>query len=240
MPGIAKARCAGYSHHPERRLGRRSEAAIGICTVILRDMSQRNTSDSINTQSSVSTQIRDQVPLYLGQTGNHFAQRRYAELHCISNYSFLRGASHPEELVQQAYELGYEAIAITDECTYSGLVKAHKTAKACGIKLICGAEFVLTDAIDPEAGSACRLILLAPNRQAYGQIASLISKLRKRSEKGTYQLSLDDLQVGLSDCLGIWVCEGQSVEQLAAVGARLKNLITRLWIGLDFFMMARI
>lgn len=198
-------------------------------------MSQRNTSDSINTQSSVSTQIRDQVPLYLGQTGNHFAQRRYAELHCISNYSFLRGASHPEELVQQAYELGYEAIAITDECTYSGLVKAHKTAKACGIKLICGAEFVLTDAIDPEAGSACRLILLAPNRQAYGQIASLISKLRKRSEKGTYQLSLDDLQVGLSDCLGIWVCEGQSVEQLAAVGARLKNLITRLWIGLGLF-----
>ena len=198
-------------------------------------MNRHNSSNSVSSQSSVSTEIRDQVPLYLGQTGNHFAHRRYAELHCISNYSFLRGASHPEELVQQAYELGYEAIAITDECTYSGLVKAHKTAKACGIKLICGAEFVLTDAIDPEAGSACRLILLAPNRQAYGQIASLISKLRKRSEKGTYQLSLDDLQVGLSDCLGIWVCEGQSVEQLAAVGAQLKNLIARLWVGLGLF-----
>ena len=198
-------------------------------------MNRHNSSNSVSSQSSVSTEIRDQVPLYLGQTGNHFAHRRYAELHCISNYSFLRGASHPEELVQQAYELGYEAIAITDECTYSGLVKAHKTAKACGIKLICGAEFVLTDVIDSEASSACRLILLASNRQAYGQIASLISKLRKRSEKGTYQLSLDDLQVGLSDCLGIWVCEGQSVEQLAAVGARLKNLITRLWIGLGLF-----
>ena len=198
-------------------------------------MSRRNTSDSINTQSSVSTQIRDQVPLYLGQTGNHFAHRRYAELHCISNYSFLRGASHPEELVQQAYDLGYDAIAITDECSYSGLVKAHKTAKACGIKLICGAEFVVTDAVNPEASPACRLILLASNRQAYGQIASLISKLRKRSEKGTYQLSLDDLQVGLSDCLGIWVCEGQSVEQLAAVGAQLKRLINRLWIGLGLF-----
>ena len=142
-------------------------------------------------------------------------------------------------MVQQAYELGYEAIAITDECTYSGLVKAHKTAKACGIKLICGAEFVLTDVIDSEASSACRLILLASNRQAYGQIASLISKLRKRSEKGTYQLSLDDLQVGLSDCLGIWVCEGQSVEQLVALGAQLKNLIARLGSGSGSFMMAR-
>ena len=198
-------------------------------------MNRHNSSNSVSSQPSVSTEIRDQVPLYLGQTGNHFAHRRYAELHCISNYSFLRGASHPEELVQQAYELGYEAIAITDECTYSGLVKAHKTAKACGIKLICGAEFVLTDVIDSEASSACRLILLASNRQAYGQIASLISKLRKRSEKGTYQLSLDDLQVGLSDCLGIWVCEGQSVEQLVAVGAQLKNLIARLWVGLGLF-----
>ena len=198
-------------------------------------MNRRNTSDSLSTKSSVSTEIRDQVPLYLGQTGNHFAHRRYAELHCISNYSFLRGASHPEELVQQAYELGYDAIAITDECTYSGLVKAHKTAKACGIKLICGAEFVVTDATDPEASPACRLILLASNRQAYGQISSLISKLRKRSEKGTYQLSLDDLRVGLSDCLGIWVCEGQNVEQLAALGAQLKNLINRLWIGLGLF-----
>ena len=119
-------------------------------------MKRRDTSDSLSTKSSVSTEIRDQVPLYLGQTGNHFAHRRYAELHCISNYSFLRGASHPEELVQQAYELGYDAIAITDECTYSGLVKAHKTAKACGIKLICGAEFVVTDDTDAEAGPAGR------------------------------------------------------------------------------------
>ena len=109
--------------------------------------------------------------------------RRFRTLICKVTAVGNAGASHPEELVQQAYELGYNAIAITDECSYSGLVKAHKTAKACGIKLICGAEFVLTDAIGPEASPACRLILLASNRQAYGQIASLISKLRKRSEK---------------------------------------------------------
>ena len=187
--------------------------------------------------ASVPTRIRDQVPLYLGQRGNHFTHRPFAELHCVSNYSFLRGASHPEELVQQAYELGYEAIAITDECSYSGLVKAHKTAKACGIKLICGAEFVLDEAplLTNTPGSRCRLILLAPNRQAYGQISSLISKLRKRSDKGTYYLTRHDLQVGLSECLGIWICEGQGVEQLSALGAHLQSLIPRLWIGLGLF-----
>ena len=66
---------------------------------------------------------------------------KFAELHCLSNYSFLRGASHPEELVYKASDLGYSAIAITDECSYSGLVKAHVAAKQCGIKLIVGAEF---------------------------------------------------------------------------------------------------
>lgn len=206
--------------------------------------------------SAVSTHIRDQAPLYLGQQGSHFAHQPYAELHCVSNYSFLRGASHPEELVQQAYELGYAAVAITDECSYSGLVKAHKTAKACGIKLICGAEFVLgqkpalapnntaqTNAQQtvPEQPNtikdkpSSRLILLAPNRKSYGQISSLISKLRKRSEKGLYYLEMTDLQVGLSDCMAIWVCEGQGVEQLKAVGSELRDLLPRLWIGLGLF-----
>ncbi|MGB0693590.1 MAG: PHP domain-containing protein, partial [Pseudomonadales bacterium] len=65
----------------------------------------------------------------------------YTELHCISNYSFLRGASHPEELVHQAASLGYHAIAITDECTMAGVVKAHVAAREHGIKLIIGSEF---------------------------------------------------------------------------------------------------
>jgi len=58
----------------------------------------------------------------------------YAELHALSNFTFLRGASHPEELVQTATELGYEALALTDECSVSGLVRAHVTAKDCGLK----------------------------------------------------------------------------------------------------------
>ena len=67
----------------------------------------------------------------------------YAELHCITNYSFLRGASHPEELVAQAALLGYSALAITDECSMAGVVKAHVAAGDYGLKLIVGSEFFL-------------------------------------------------------------------------------------------------
>ena len=87
----------------------------------------------------------------------------YAELHCLSNYSFLRGASHPEELVVQAARAGYQALAITDECSMSGVVKAHVAARECGLKLIVGSEFFLNEDI--------HLLLLAPNREAYGQMS---------------------------------------------------------------------
>ena len=60
----------------------------------------------------------------------------YAELHCVSNFTFLRGASHPQELVAQAHQLGYRALAITDECSMAGVVRAHEEAKKCGLKLV--------------------------------------------------------------------------------------------------------
>ena len=72
------------------------------------------------------------------------ANQTYAELHCISNFTFLRGASYPEELVMQAKAQGYYAIAITDECSMSGAVRAHVEAKKQGVKLIIGSEFHLT------------------------------------------------------------------------------------------------
>jgi len=53
----------------------------------------------------------------------------YAELHCLSNFTFLRGASHPEELVKRAQELGYRALALTDECSLAGVVRAHVAAQ---------------------------------------------------------------------------------------------------------------
>jgi len=82
----------------------------------------------------------------------------YAELHCLSNFSFLRGASHPEELVGRAADLGYAALAITDECSVAGIVRAHLAARERGLKLIIGSEFALADGL--------RCVLLAEQRAA--------------------------------------------------------------------------
>jgi error-prone DNA polymerase len=80
----------------------------------------------------------------------------YAELHALSNFTFLRGASHPEELVQRAAELGYSALALTDECSVAGVVRAHQAAKRTALQFIVGSEFRLGDGL--------RLSLLATDR----------------------------------------------------------------------------
>lgn len=121
----------------------------------------------------------------------------YAELHCVSNFSFLRGASHAEELVARAQELGYAALAITDECSFAGLVRAHGAAKAVGLKLICGAEITLADGM--------KLVLLAQNRPGYGNLSAIVSLGRRHAEKGCYHLTRGDLLPGIPDCLALWV-----------------------------------
>lgn len=151
----------------------------------------------------------------------------YAELHCISNYSFLRGASHPEELIHQAAKLGYSAVAITDECTMAGVVKAHVAAKEHGIKLIVGSEFQLDEDL--------QLVLLAPNRTGYGQICNLITIARRRADKGEYRLSLRDLEFATDQCLAIWI-PGVSRAHHAKFGEQLKAIFDeRLWLGLETF-----
>src|SRR6201998_4906212 len=75
----------------------------------------------------------------------------YAELHCRSNFTFLRGASHPHELIEQADALGYSALAITDECSVAGTVRAHMAARKRSLRLIIGAEFRLTCGSRPGA-----------------------------------------------------------------------------------------
>src|SRR5262245_65692543 len=109
----------------------------------------------------------------------------YAELHSLSNFSFLRGASHPEELVERAAALGYKALALTDECSFAGAVRAHQAAKEHGLKLILGTEVVL---------EKTKLVLLASDRKAYGAISSLITLGRRRSKKGKYSLSRGDVE----------------------------------------------
>ncbi len=147
----------------------------------------------------------------------------YAELHCISNFTFLRGASHPEELVQRAAELGYAAIAITDECSLAGVVRAHGAAREHGIQLIIGSEFRLREGV--------HLVLLAPDRAAYGDLASLISRGRRRSPKGTYDLGLDDLEPYRQHCLALWRPSGDSPADLAAGHALQALFPDRLWLG---------
>src|ERR1700742_3596069 len=70
----------------------------------------------------------------------------YAELHCKTNFSFLEGASHPDELVCRAAELGYKALAITHRNSLAGVVRAHSAAKEVGLKLLIGAEITVVDA----------------------------------------------------------------------------------------------
>src|SRR3990170_1061257 len=102
----------------------------------------------------------------------------YSELHCVSNFSFLRGASHPGELVYQAYNLGYSALALTDECSMAGVVRAYEAAKDCGLKLIIGSEFRTVDDM--------KLVLLAPTQAAYAQVCGLITIGRRRAIKREY------------------------------------------------------
>src|SRR3954470_1117436 len=97
----------------------------------------------------------------------------YAELHCLSNFTFLRGASHPEELVERAAELGYSALAITDECSVAGVVRAHTEAKARNLHLIIGSEMQLTLPGGNGAPHA-RLVLLAQTRRGYGNLSHWI------------------------------------------------------------------
>ena len=122
----------------------------------------------------------------------------YAELHCLSNFSFLRGASHPEELVERAKALGYRALALTDECSFAGAVRAHLAAKELGLKLILGTEIVLEKNL--------KLVLLATDRQSYGALCALITAGRRRGKKGAYALSREDVQaLSGSAVLVLWV-----------------------------------
>src|SRR5688572_19481213 len=133
----------------------------------------------------------------------------YAELHCLTNFSFLRGASHPEELVERAHALGYGALAITDECSVAGVVRAHIAATKCNasddvenrrrppFKLIIGTEVTF--------GNGLKLVLLAPDRASYGEMCALITKARMRTVKGKYCLETGDLDQDLGNCLALLV-----------------------------------
>jgi error-prone DNA polymerase len=109
----------------------------------------------------------------------------FSELHCKTNFSFLSGASHADELVTRAIELGYHALAITDENTLAGVVKAFGAARKTDLKLIIGAEIVLEDAPP--------VVLWASDRKAYGRLSRLLTVGRKRAAKGECRIRFEDV-----------------------------------------------
>ncbi|WP_105101622.1 error-prone DNA polymerase [Microbulbifer pacificus] len=153
---------------------------------------------------------------------------QYAELFCQSNFSFLQGASHPQELISTAHRLGYQAIAITDECSMAGVVRAYAEleklkAKGSTLKLICGSFFRLTD-------SHQRLVLLAPDKSAYSEICRLISTSRLRTEKGRYRTGLEDILNHSKHTLCLWL---PSTTLLEIPQALKEHFPERLYIALN-------
>jgi len=164
----------------------------------------------------------------------------YAELHCLSNFSFLRGASHPEELVARAAACGYEALAITDECSVAGVVRAHVAAREHHLKLIVGSEFRLADGL--------RCVLLATNRSGYGRLCRLITRARRAAPKGEYRLERKDFagkadseqriaDRKIADLLALWLPgdrpDPSEAEWLASV------FPDRLWIAVELLTTGR-
>ena len=146
----------------------------------------------------------------------------YAELHCLSNFSFLRGASHPEELVGRAKALGYRALALTDECSFAGAVRAHLAAKEAGLELILGIEVTLTDGV--------KLVLLATDRGSYGALCSLVTAGRRRARKGAYTISRDDVDtVSGRGVLVLWT-PGEDVSPAGWLARRFAGLA---WIAVE-------
>ena len=162
----------------------------------------------------------------------------YAELHCLSNFSFLRGASHPHELVLQAVGLGYRALALTDECSVAGVVRAHMAAKERPLKFIVGSEFRLSCGL--------KFVALAIDRQGYARLCRLITRGRRAGQKGSYTLTRADLEeLPPEQCWLLWVPGSTPrAEELGWLAARfpqrLRVAVELLRAGVDALQLARL
>lgn len=154
----------------------------------------------------------------------------YAELHCLSNFTFQRGASHPEELIERAQYLGYRALAITDECSFAGLGRAYAASKQTDFPLIVGSEFRF---------DTFTLVLLVPNIAAYKELSLLISTARRQAPKGSYLIQPDDVLSSIKHCLSIVipsrkVCANGSDQVFLPLFQRFKRAFAnRIWLGLQ-------
>ncbi|MFL0804669.1 MAG: error-prone DNA polymerase [Agarilytica sp.] len=154
----------------------------------------------------------------------------YAHLHTLTNHSFLKSASHPQEMIQRAYDLNYNAIAITDECSLAGVVKAYQEATSLGIKLIVGSAFTLSNTI--------KVIVIAPTQSAYAELSGFITLTRRRANKGHYEAHLEDMRFRLQNCLIIWLADenldGHSEHVKSAMAETLNaSFKNRVRIGIN-------
>ncbi len=147
----------------------------------------------------------------------------YAELHCLSNFSFQRGASSAQELFERARQHGYAALAITDECSLAGIVRAWQAAKKAELALIVGSEMQLED--------GPKIILLAEDLAGYQRLCGLISVARRRAKKGSYRLLREDFEEPLDGLLALWPAQGETPH---ADGRWLRERFPeRLWLAVE-------
>ncbi len=125
----------------------------------------------------------------------------YFELHCKTNFSFLEGASHADELVETAAQLGYSGLAVTDRNSLAGIVRAFTATKDHPLQLIIGAE------LHPIDGPP--LVVWAPSRQAYADLCRLITLGRRRREKAACELTWSTLRPTVSVCWPVSCCDIQ-------------------------------
>ncbi|RZJ15964.1 MAG: PHP domain-containing protein, partial [Haliea sp.] len=174
---------------------------------------------------------------------------RYAELHCITNFSFQRGASHPHELVERAYHLGYEALAITDECSVAGVVQAliglrnlrrqiaeleaaePDKPRSRPFRLLFGAEFQFEE--------GC-LVALARDLGGWGDLCEFITEARRRAVKGQYEVDWETSDLGLlRGCETLWLPRRDAPDALDSGAldaplARARALFgSNLWLGVQ-------
>ena len=155
----------------------------------------------------------------------------YAELHCLSDFSFQRGASSAQELFERARDLGYSALAITDECSLAGAVRALKASEETKVRTIVGSEFVLDDGL-------C-FVLLCQNRAGYSALSKLITRARRAAPKGEYRLSRADLLAeiredasGFDDLLALWIPRDEAAWREQAEWMQ-ELFAQRLWIAVE-------
>ncbi|HVR51833.1 MAG TPA: PHP domain-containing protein, partial [Pseudorhodoferax sp.] len=154
----------------------------------------------------------------------------YAELRALSNFSFLKGASWPEELVERAKKLGYSALAVCDECSMAGAVRAHVEGKEQGLKVIHGSQFTVV------CDAPFTFVVLACNLEGYGNLCQFITALRRTAEKGTYRLVLDAIEAAaLADCVVLVSPDRESTDaQLEAIAHwLLSNFTGRCWLAVE-------